>query len=48
MEPQEFQQLAEKAANNTLTQEEELQLLQELNKGAEALQELIKIVKEDK
>lgn len=47
MTPEEFQKLAEKAETNTLTPEEELQLLQELNKGSEALQELIKIIKEE-
>ncbi len=48
MTPEQFQELAEKAKNNTITQEEELLLLEELNKGTESLRELIRIVKENK
>ena len=45
MTPEEFQKLAEKAAQGTVTPEEELQLLQELNRGSNALRDLIKVLK---
>ena len=48
MTPEEFQTLADKAENGTLSKEEELSLLQELNKGFEALQEFIKAIKAEK
>ena len=46
MSPEEFKALAEKANAGTLTPAEELQLLQEINKGVDALREFIKNVKE--
>ena len=46
MTSDEFQKLAEKASSGTLSPEEELQLLQELNKGMESLREFIRAVKE--
>jgi uncharacterized protein YnzC (UPF0291/DUF896 family) len=48
MTQERLQELAEKAKLGNLTQEEELELLQELNKGAASLRELIQMIKQNK
>ena len=46
MTEQQLQELVQKASNGTLNQEEELELLKELNEGAESLKSLIIKIKE--
>ncbi len=46
MTEQQLQELVEKASNGTISPEEELELLKQLNNGADALQNFISKIKE--
>ncbi len=47
MTEQELKELLEKAGNDTITTDEEISLLQALNKGADALEDIINSIEKD-